>query len=755
MTDSPSNAATNDYPRPNQRWQAGQDDGCPSPQLSVRGRRGVFISCVLLATLGLLLIGLARPWRNAVLKPGPLSAAHAQALSDVAESKQCASCHDAAEADPIAWMMIAAGNIRSLGDGQATRCLKCHEQSLDKQWARFAHNVSPDALAKLTAAHSASANPDRHGGERTLSSLVASPNTQQLACSTCHREHHGHQMNLGQLTDQQCQMCHVQQFASFEHGHPEFRHTLPTRRSPIAFDHVAHQQKHFPTKQQAFSCNQCHADDARRDVKRLTGFGRSCAQCHTKPIEAAGLDGLAIFSLPTLDVTKLADAGFAVGDWPAAAQGDFDGMIPPVVRLLLAADDQANLALERLGPDFDFSQASPDDYASISILAWSYKRLLNELANDSPAALRERLNNVARTASDSARLELVLRQLPPGLFREARRRWLPKLEQELAIHTQDRIRSAHEFSAIFPLVRTDTATSELLIENPLAKSRPAPAAASATVPGITWWSKSDQPPPAAVSASDTVPLPQPSVSNAPPSDGNSELLAENPLHKTVPMPPDEPPPEPMVEVPPPLAEAQPMSEAVESPAVVETPSAEQAAPSDPVELVSSGSWYLDDATLSVRYRPHGHGDELLALLLDISAQATPSQAPQHGLLPALLRESSLKSCTSCHSIDVTESHYGIQWRATYRDPSRRQFTEFSHRPHLVQPQLADCTKCHVLNATSTVLTNYNTTEPRPVAHDFQPITKSKCVTCHTQAEAGSRCTLCHSYHVGALRGTGK
>jgi len=737
MSDSPNR----DYNRPNQLWQCGRtSDSCPcasgptrwgrcrqsprcTPRLSLRGRRGVFVMTCLFATVGLLFVVFQSSWRHTIIQPGPLSPAHADALMQVALDRRCATCHDAADADPIAWLLIASGNVASLSEGQATRCLKCHDQSLGSDWARFAHNVSPERLAKTT--REISANSD------LLSELlrVKLSAKGEVACSTCHREHHGSQVSLTELSDQQCQACHKQAFDSFEHGHPEFRHTLPTRRSRIVFDHVAHEQKHFPGKQQAFTCNQCHVDDVRRDVKRLAGFEQSCAQCHDKPIQAATLDGLVAFDFPVLDLARLSQAGLDVGGWPARAEGDFDGSISPVVRTLLMADDQAAAALAELGPQFDFSQAkSSDELRAVASLAWAYKRLLNDLAGDCEGTIRQRLEKVGGGRISRQQIDVVLRTLPPALFREARRRWLPQLAEELATRGSESSRTAAVVPRVYEQVRATPTNSELLIENPLAHLRMTKSPQGNVVAGSTVLS---DPPPRQVTKPRTE-----SVETAPKASRAEEIrqreaqmLVENPFR----------------------GGAKPPSDPNRSKQAVSPSTVADSKLPNPSDLAASGAWYLDDVTLSARYRSRGHADELLRLLVDAAATATPHQVPHQGLLPALLSDPALKNCASCHSIDTSGDHYAINWQTQYRDTSRRQFTQFSHRPHLVQPRLADCQHCHKLSAAGGVLSNYHSTDPMAHAHDFAPITKSTCVSCHASTASAQRCTLCHSYHVGALR----
>jgi hypothetical protein len=168
------------------------------------------------------------------------------------------------------------------------------------------------------------------------------------------------------------------------------------------------------------------------------------------------------------------------------------------------------------------------------------------------------------------------------------------------------------------------------------------------------------------------------------------------------------------------------------------------------ELAGNGTWYLDDATYSIRYRPQGHADELLQLLLDVAAAASRRADTQH-LFPRALAYEALRSCTSCHSISREREELAVNWKAAYRDPSRGAFTTFSHRPHVMQPALSSCTHCHQLNPAANTLANYEGTSPHRVVHDFLPLQKNQCVSCHNSATAGGQCTQCHDYHIGLKR----
>jgi hypothetical protein len=272
-------------------------------------------------------------------------------------------------------------------------------------------------------------------------------------------------------------------------------------------------------------------------------------------------------------------------------------------------------------------------------------------------------------------------------------------------------------------------------------------AISPAIPGITWWSQRDQqairPVTKVASATERAELPVVNSKTAMPSAG--ELLAENPLQsrslssETKPIEPEVKPSE--------VTKTEPMIPTLPEPQPPTTIAA--------IDLVSTGAWWIDEASCSVRYRPQGHGDEWLKLLLDLAAKATGKTESPTDLLRVALAESSTKSCASCHSIDREDTRFQVRWHAEYRDVTKHAFTEFSHRPHTMQPQLRDCSHCHQLNPNGNNMVNYETTEPRRVAHDFLPLTKASCVECHASNTSESRCVLCHSYHVGLKKSTGK
>jgi hypothetical protein len=166
-----------------------------------------------------------------------------------------------------------------------------------------------------------------------------------------------------------------------------------------------------------------------------------------------------------------------------------------------------------------------------------------------------------------------------------------------------------------------------------------------------------------------------------------------------------------------------------------------------VSPFSDRPWKMDEPTFTIRYQPSGHGDPLLHLLLDIAARSS-DKSSRSDLVQSIGLDASAKACVNCHSFERSGGETHVNWQALYRDPSHRAFTEFSHWPHLVQPKLRDCQACHALNTSKQLTTDL---AALPGLHDFLPLQKASCVSCHNSQNAGDRCTQCHSYHVGAQR----
>ena len=135
---------------------------------------------------------------------------------------------------------------------------------------------------------------------------------------------------------------------------PILEHGQTDDRPAIIFDHYRHEGKYFQQQGQAFNCSQCHALDENNEPISTVSFEEGCADCHQPSMDVSLDHDLAVLSLPTLDVEVFEREGLAIGEWPQEFVGDFDGVIPPLMYLLLRSDPLANSALEQFGPAIRF-----------------------------------------------------------------------------------------------------------------------------------------------------------------------------------------------------------------------------------------------------------------------------------------------------------------------------------------------------------------------------------------------------------------
>ncbi|MCG8448295.1 MAG: cytochrome c3 family protein [Pirellulales bacterium] len=397
-----------------------------TPLMSLRRRRGRFVFAATLLTLGAMTILLSADWRNAALAPGDLSQPHAQLFQRHSVTERCASCHAAGTQTLVQWLRHATDSHLTQPT-QTELCMNCHRNRIQPESATWAHNVDPQVLL---ASGGESALPPEHRSHDP---------TQPLPCSACHREHHGAAHDLTWMSDAACQACHREQYHSFSTDHPEFTHWPAARRTRIAFDHGAHEAKHFVKKNREFDCALCHAATADGAFQRTLPYETACAECHDSDIAASWDAGLEVFALPMLDLDALEAAEQDVGQWPEEATGEFDGALPPITKLLFAVDQRAAEAMQELGADFDFFDVDPEDpeqLAAAADVVWATKELLYDITTDGQAVLRARVEALVNRELSTSELADLAAHLAPENVAAITRQWLTRLPQEIAERRQ-------------------------------------------------------------------------------------------------------------------------------------------------------------------------------------------------------------------------------------------------------------------------------------------------------------------------------
>jgi hypothetical protein len=579
--------------------------------------------------MGATILVLSADWRDRMIAPGPLAQQHSQLLERTGAAANCAACHSAAERSVAGWAvsLVSANNS---AQSQSQLCMKCHEKTIAGELAVAAHNVPADALAQLTAAKNTTSDV---GG--TLPLPLPKRQGNSIACSSCHREHHGAAADLTAMNNSACQTCHQRKFESFAADHPDFGVWPYERRTRIAFNHASHRGKHFAEKKQSFDCRACHVEDATGTFQLTASYEATCAKCHDEKIATSIGRGVPMFAMPTLDIAALKSAGFDVGSWPKGATGDFDGRLPPLMKLLLAGDSAAAKAMQRLGADFDFQDVNPKDREQLEACATleaAIKRLVAAMAESPDAAVRERMQQALGVTLPKEQVDALVAGL-----------------------STDALRTASDAWGFGPGAAGKDSKEKEEYKTPITGPRYA-----GTSPG-----------------------------------GRVGM-------------------------------------------------------SRPIAFAPAGTWFRDDSTFAVRYRPRGHADPAFTALLNVIA-ATPdvSQRPvAAAMLKELTKPSEPGLCVSCHSLEKSAAgELMVNWRSYDRSKEPRGFTKFSHSPHLLLPQLADCTHCHAIDDAAANAAAYTDVDPRRFASDFVAISKRQCVECHTAKAAGDRCQSCHNYHV--------
>ncbi len=403
-----------------------------TPARSLRARRGLLTGLTAAFTGGFLLFLWGGSARWDFFSPGPLASPHA--LSDA----RCTDCHAADGA-----RLAAAGNGATAdhhgGSADSGLCLNCHNLGADPLQP---HGQTAPRLAGLTKKASQTPRAAARPVALAVSAfLLGGPEQQngELACATCHQEHHGKDFDLRRLSNAQCQVCHARQFASLARGHPEFSDYPFGRRTRIEFDHVSHIERHFQdaaTKAKApASCTGCHETDAAGRTMLANNFAAACAGCHAEQIEGAGradARGIAFLRVPGLDVKTLEKRGLRVGDWPEFAEGK----PTPFMELLLSRDTNAAGAWQKLaGLDLlDLADAKDDELQATAQWGWAVKELFFDLVTRGQTALRERLQSVLPRPISNPQQAALAAQLPVDALLAAQQEWFANLLTEVPLH---------------------------------------------------------------------------------------------------------------------------------------------------------------------------------------------------------------------------------------------------------------------------------------------------------------------------------
>lgn len=645
-------------------------------------------STIAIAALVFTLALLSQPdWRADLFKPGDLSTAHAQILSGTLTSDRCASCHPQAATSPIAW--FASGLSGHDAVSQSDRCLNCHHITIDRSVATLAHNLPQSTRNEIRLASLGSTRDSWHD-------WMPSPsiNQENIQCNACHREHGGPGNDLSAVSDQQCQTCHSDRFGSFASSHPEWDRWPYGRGRNVAFNHASHANQHFPATKQGngtaqFQCADCHHKTSGNELTRVTTFERGCQSCHQKGLKVEVAEGIDLFALPTLP-TEVANR---VGRWPQNATGFYDGRIGAITELLLRSNAETERSIREI-PNGDFGQIDASNDRAVAAaeqIAIAYRSLIEQVAEEGQVAIVDRIAATGVTRSTAGAF---VHALSPQLVARASKQWFDGLAELSSFDPRPR------YSFALPTLAKPA--DDLLEDDDLL--------------------------------------------------GDDDLLETDDLLEDGDLLGDA---DPLVTDP--LA-ADPLA------APNDDTNHNRSSKFDADKMLPHGGWYRDELRLAIRYRGGGHADPVLKSAIDMISQL-PTTDPVH---KRLLTNQAVAACVACHPGAVQRTD---GWKSEPKIGSKREFTKFAHGPHLNIANLADCIHCHQIGIESNDgVTNLEPTaqaalieatavaanEPGPSVfgspvltdpHDFAPMNRATCASCHTPQAAGDACIKCHRYHI--------
>ena len=764
-----------------------------SPVRSVRSKREVFATWLGLFVIGVMALGLTYSADTKFLMPGPITTAHSSI-------SQCSGCHAKISDGQFGWLHALAAYAKP--DEDTAACLTCHKMG---QSAMNAHGLELESLElstdRLQAVAAASPAPTTARIRNTIFPARGAL-AKGVFCATCHKEHQGKTFDLTSMANDRCQSCHTVQFTSFHKDHPKFENYPFRRRTRINFDHRSHFGEHFPetlkkepqSKTVPGACADCHSSVQDRRHMGVKKFAQICSSCHLKQIvgseRATGPKGIALLTLPGVDVATLKEKNVPIGEWPELSEAE----VTPLMRMLIGGDDEGKRILARIEELdlLDLTEASDADIATVEAFVWRVKELIHGLSTAKAPELMKRLGSITGEQLEPDLIAKLTASMPRDVLVAAQREWLPNLASEIAAPRQARAvppapaESAAEVSLARrndPAEAAETRESEGRGEAEAdAKEAEAPSAEAAESPAED---KAE----AETDSAEATDAPEPETDSAEAQSEAAEAKEEDgedesqQAETVVPSGSGElrinifgeivrgsedlktktEPEEEETETAADSAPAEDKTETAEAdeekpeetPEAADTAESTETAEASAPEAVDAeswaelGGWYRQD--FAILYKPTGHADGFLRAWLDFTGRlyGRSGGAIASSVFDMLTSKDAQGQCTKCHSVDAG-ARYGriMQWSPSSLATRSSRFTSFAHEPHfgLVDKERG-CLTCHDLSGAPGYQTTYKGFDPKVFVSNFKPVEQSQCAKCHNKNAAREDCLLCHKYHV--------
>lgn len=393
-------------------------------------------------TLGIIAIVVVTAVNKSTLVPGPIAPVHSTLAED------CAACHTNIDDGRLGWLHGLVRYADPKNDAEA--CLACHRIG---DHATRAHTLDVDTLQAISERQTADDDQTVTARLQTVLFPLDEPAEAEMFCATCHKEHKGAGASLSAVADGRCHACHKVQFESFAKDHPDFGDYPFRRRARIIFDHADHFGTRFeemgekkPDLKIPARCADCHSSEADKRHMAVKPFAETCSGCHLPQIvgaeRATGPQGVALLSLPEIDLATLREKKVSIGSWPE----DTEAEMTPLMTLLLGRDPESRAllqAVDRLDL-VDLSGASDEDISAVAAFAWEVKALFHALATSKPSDAISLTSDSLISSEDATLLTKLLAALPQDVVLGAQREWLPNLSEEMATRPQARWAPAAE-----------------------------------------------------------------------------------------------------------------------------------------------------------------------------------------------------------------------------------------------------------------------------------------------------------------------
>ncbi len=399
----------------------------------MRARREVVSKWMGIFAVGCVILALTYAGGAQFLMPGPLTTAHSTL-------GKCTDCHSNVHDGQFGWLPAV---VTAADPGKdSKKCLSCHKLGP----AALNPHGFPAGELKLSTER---LNPIAATAPVPVAARVINvlfPVAESLAgnvfCATCHQEHQGKHFDLKAMANEKCRTCHRVQFDSFHNGHPKFENYPFRRRTRIFFDHASHFGKHIPETLKKNKipkseipgvCADCHQVGADARHMEVKSFAQICSACHLGQIvgaeRATGPKGIAMLTLPGLDVATLKIRKAAIGEWPERSEAE----LTPLMKFLIGWDAGRRRMLDRIGnlDLLDLANASQADIAAVETLVWEIKSLIFALSTSRTSDVLKRLDLVAGENIGPELVAKLTANMPRDVLMNAQREWLPNLTAEM------------------------------------------------------------------------------------------------------------------------------------------------------------------------------------------------------------------------------------------------------------------------------------------------------------------------------------